>query len=426
MRLRGLPAIFIMLGLCLMTGQALGQGIDSTHKYAWSENTGWLNFNPAQGDVAVYATHLEGYVWGENVGWIRLGTHTGGGTHTYANTDETNYGVNRTGNQLSGFAWSENTGWINFNPTHGGVSINPATGDFSGYAWGENIGWIKFAGTALDDTVYKVKMADTAPTVTTQAVTGIGTTTATGHGNITDLGTPNPTAYGACWSTTADPTTADSCTDKGGAASTGAFTANITGLSAGTTYYVRAFAANTAGTSYGDNRQFTTTLATYTVTPTAGTGGTVSDAGTYAHGTQVTVQAFAASGYVFVNWTEGSTVVSCDAQYSFRVTGNRTLRANFSPVRSQYTIAGAAKPASYGTVNGSGPYNHGANVTMTVLLSHQGVFLTNWIETWPGLAGYCVVSEDEQYTFPATRNRNLTANVRPKTLPGVLMLLLDE
>lgn len=39
-------------------------------------------------------------------------------------------------------------GWINFNPTHGGVTIDPATGSFDGYAWGENIGWIHFKGTA--------------------------------------------------------------------------------------------------------------------------------------------------------------------------------------------------------------------------------------------------------------------------------------
>jgi hypothetical protein len=37
-------------------------------------------------------------------------------------------------------------GWIRFDPTHGGVAIDPATGSFDGYAWGENVGWIRFAG----------------------------------------------------------------------------------------------------------------------------------------------------------------------------------------------------------------------------------------------------------------------------------------
>ena len=83
-----------------------------------------------------YNDHLEGYAWAENAGWIRLGAYTGGGTHTYLNTSNTDYGVNRnTGTgALSGYAWSSNSGWINFAPTNGGVTVSDA-GEFSGYAW---------------------------------------------------------------------------------------------------------------------------------------------------------------------------------------------------------------------------------------------------------------------------------------------------
>ncbi|PTN33568.1 choice-of-anchor Q domain-containing protein [Desulfonatronum sp. SC1] len=154
-------------------------------------------------------------------------------------------------------------------------------------------------------------------------------------------------------------------------------------------------------------------------------GGTVTGTGSHMAGSTVTLNASANPGYVFVNWTEGNQVVSCSASYSFRLMSDRTLRANFSQVQSQYTITGAASPANYGSVAGSGPYNNGAYVTMTAQ-PNQGFALSNWIETWPGLTGHCVVSTDEQYSFTAIRNRNLTANVRPKTLPGVLMLLLDE
>jgi hypothetical protein len=154
-------------------------------------------------------------------------------------------------------------------------------------------------------------------------------------------------------------------------------------------------------------------------------GGTVTGIGSHMAGSTVTLNASANSGYVFVNWTEGNKVVSCDAQYSFKLTGNRTLQANFSQVQSKYDITGTSSPENYGTVTGSDSYNHGANVTMTAL-PNQGFALTNWIETWPGLTGYCVVSTDEQYSFTATRNRNLTANIRPKALPGVMMLLLDD
>jgi len=97
------------------------------------------------------------------------------------------------------------------------------------------------------------------PTMTTQAVTNIGTTTATGNGNIADLGFPNPTAHGVVWNTTGTPTLADDNTDEGSAGVTGAFTSNMTGLSPNTTYYVRAYATNTEGTAYGNEVSFITT-----------------------------------------------------------------------------------------------------------------------------------------------------------------------
>jgi hypothetical protein len=95
-------------------------------------------------------------------------------------------------------------------------------------------------------------------TVTTQAVSSITSVTAIGNGNITSLGVPNPTSYGVCWNTTAIPTIDNSKVDKGAASATGAFTASMTSLTANTTYFVRAFATNSAGTSYGMEVQFTT------------------------------------------------------------------------------------------------------------------------------------------------------------------------
>ena len=127
--------------------------IDPTGKWAWGTNIGWINFNPTHGGVTVYDDHLEGYAWAENVGWIRLGAYDGGGAHTYANDAANTYGVNNDGaGNLSGYAWGTNIGWINFNPTHGGVSIDSATGDFDGYAWAENVGWISFNGATYQVT----------------------------------------------------------------------------------------------------------------------------------------------------------------------------------------------------------------------------------------------------------------------------------
>jgi hypothetical protein len=138
--------LFIALFLAVGVGVVLAAGnIDATNKWTWGTNIGWVNFNPTHGGVTIYDDHLEGYVWAENIGWVRLGTYIGGGTHTYANSSNTDYGVNNDGSgNLSGYAWGTNVGWINFNPTHGQVTIDPVSGEFDGYAWGENVGWIHF------------------------------------------------------------------------------------------------------------------------------------------------------------------------------------------------------------------------------------------------------------------------------------------
>ena len=94
-----------------------------------------------------------------------------------------------------------------------------------------------------------------APIVTTQKTTGIQSTTAFGQGTIVDIGGAAVTQHGHCWSTSANPTTADSKTTNG-AGVAGAFTSLITGLTPGTTYYTRAYATNSYGTSYGNNDEF--------------------------------------------------------------------------------------------------------------------------------------------------------------------------
>lgn len=137
---------------------ATNSNIDPEARWAWSTNTGWINFNPPNGGVTVCDDHLEGYAWGENVGWIRLGTVTGDGAHTYSNDSAVDYGVNRdaSGN-LSGYAWGTNVGWINFDPDGAeGVTFDFRTGDFSGAAWGENVGWINFDSSG--PVAYRVSM----------------------------------------------------------------------------------------------------------------------------------------------------------------------------------------------------------------------------------------------------------------------------
>jgi len=94
------------------------------------------------------------------------------------------------------------------------------------------------------------------PVVTTAAVSGITLTTAACGGNVTSDGGATVTARGVCWSTNLTPTISDNKTTDGTGA--GAFTSILTGLSANATYYVRAYATNSAGTGYGSAMSFST------------------------------------------------------------------------------------------------------------------------------------------------------------------------
>ncbi len=95
------------------------------------------------------------------------------------------------------------------------------------------------------------------PVLTTTAATSISSASALTGGNITSNGGADVLTSGVCWSTTIDPTISDNKTTTTSAVS-GTFTSTITGLKASTTYFVRAYATNSAGTGYGNVVQFTT------------------------------------------------------------------------------------------------------------------------------------------------------------------------
>ncbi len=95
-------------------------------------------------------------------------------------------------------------------------------------------------------------------TVTTEANTGTIATSSTGWGHITVVGDGAPTQHGHVWSTSQGPTTSDSKTELGAKPQTGNFTSNMTDLIPGTQYYIRAYAINTTGTSYGAEVNITT------------------------------------------------------------------------------------------------------------------------------------------------------------------------
>ena len=101
-----------------------------------------------------------------------------------------------------------------------------------------------------------IAQSPTKPKVTTGDVTNIQSTTASCSGNVTADGGQAVTDRGICWSTSQNPTIENSKTSGG--TGTGTFTGNLTGLTANTSYYVRAYATNSEGTAYGVEKVFTT------------------------------------------------------------------------------------------------------------------------------------------------------------------------
>jgi hypothetical protein len=98
------------------------------------------------------------------------------------------------------------------------------------------------------------------PTVTTAAVSAIGTTSATCGGEVTASGGAAVYQRGILWSSAPDITVANAQHTLPAGDGTGPFSAAMTGLTPGTTWYVRAFASNSVGHGYGQERTFTTTV----------------------------------------------------------------------------------------------------------------------------------------------------------------------
>ena len=143
---------------------------------------------------------------------------------------------------------------------------------------------------------------------------------------------------------------------------------------------------------------------TYNITVSANpaNGGNVTGGGAYNQGQSCTVSATANSGFTFTNWTENGSVVSTQANYTFTVTGNRTLVANFQAQTQSYTITVSANPANGGTVSGGGTYQQGQSCTVSATPASGYTFL-RWTENGTQ------VSTNANYTFTVTSNRSLVA-----------------
>ncbi|PKN64896.1 MAG: hypothetical protein CVU57_12255 [Deltaproteobacteria bacterium HGW-Deltaproteobacteria-15] len=134
-------------------------------------------------------------------------------------------------------------------------------------AWGGSYSEMAHFGVTV------LQLEKSLPTVTTTAVTNITTNSAETGGNITSEGGGLVTERGVCWNTSPNPTTGNSRTQDG--TGVGEFTSSMTGLTADTTYHVRAYATNSAGTAYGEDLTFSTDQGSFYFIPSKTGGGAV-------------------------------------------------------------------------------------------------------------------------------------------------------
>lgn len=146
---------------------------------------------------------------------------------------------------------------------------------------------INSLGTGYGNSIQFRTLAAQIPSVSTTSPTSITQISASSGGFVSNDGGAIVTQRGICWSTFQNPTISNSRTSDG--SGVGTFSSSVNGLTAGTTYYVRAYATNSVGTAYGSQQVFTTLspqLATVTITSissitqtTASVGGNVTSDG---------------------------------------------------------------------------------------------------------------------------------------------------
>ncbi len=149
---------------------------------------------------------------------------------------------------------------------------NERTWDVSAITGFQNIDEVRITGPTtgtggvalVSITIATAVTPAVAPTVTTATQSAVTTTSATLGGNVTADGGASVTERGIVWGTATAPTTANNKVQNG--SGTGAFSGTVTGLPAGATVFVRAYAINSVNTSYGSEISFATQPPPNTVT----------------------------------------------------------------------------------------------------------------------------------------------------------------
>jgi choice-of-anchor C domain-containing protein len=198
----------------------------------------------------------------------------------------------------------------------------------------------------------------------------------------------------------------------------GTFAVNVAGLGAAGYNDVSGATVTMSGANQTQNFVATplTMAATFTITTSASPldAGATAGGGSATSGSAVTVTALATNTvipYVFANWTENGVPVSLNADYTFVVSGNRNLVANF--ILPTYTISASDNPPTAGSVSGAMSAVWDSTVVLTATPAY-GYAFADWT------LGGTVVSANAVLSITVTNNQTYVANYMATNLSHVV------
>jgi hypothetical protein len=224
----------------------------------------WCSDCGTRGQMQVY----NGYEWTDLTGAAALTNSISFGSISSSNISSSSASISTNintdgGNTITarGIVWN-----TSINPTIAlstKTSSGTGTGTFSESITGlsaSTVYYVRTYATNANGTVYGNEISITTtgviPSLTTTAASSTTISSFTTGGTISNDGGNLVTYRGVCWSTSSNPTINDNRILSG--TGTGTFTITLSNLNLATTYYVRSFATNSAGTAYGNERAITT------------------------------------------------------------------------------------------------------------------------------------------------------------------------
>ncbi len=305
-------------------------------------------------------------------------------------------------------------------------SVKYSNSDISSGTGARTVSMQVYNGSVYSNTASRDIML-TIPSLLTTSVSSITLTSASSGGTISSEGEPTVSARGVCWNTSGTPTLSDSHTEDG--TGTGSFTSSLTGLSEGTTYYVRAYSTISGITYYGNERSFST-LSTSISGSTGGTA-VATNSPVYIAGAATissTLTLDGASVSIYNNYSSSQDVLGIDGSTSGTM---GSISYSYNSANGILTLTGSASAADYQAIIRKVTYSNTAStpetsdrsikISLNAALSFDGnghfyEYVTSPNITWAaaktaasnmryfGLQGYLVtITSAEESAFCASK-----------------------